>query len=199
MSGTKAQQAREMMAGVCPARAEQRKPPGATSAAAGRSLTSALLGVPSTAGSQRRRPNARWAAVGEASEASRDADVTVANAHAQRHGCLSARWAQTCAPRAEGHDARHNRRDESEKPSNNLKQTPGTWHFPLFFFAPRTQPGPVQGSPNIIQISASELGKGRGREEEGKEGGPYWLLARRLQSPLKQVSVSCTPFFAHTQ
>ena len=60
-----------------------------------RSLTSALLGVPSTAGSQRRRPNARWAAVGEASEASRDADVTVAHAHAQRHGCLSARWAQT--------------------------------------------------------------------------------------------------------
>ena len=95
MSGTKAQQAREMMAGVCPARAEQRKPPGATSAAAGRSLTSALLGVPSTAGSQRRRPNARWAAVGEASEASQDADVTVTNAHAQRHGCLSARWAQT--------------------------------------------------------------------------------------------------------
>ena len=78
-----------------PARAEQRKPPGATSAAAGRSLTSALLGVPSTAGSQRRRPNARWAAVGEASEASRDADVTVAHAHAQRHGCLSARWPQT--------------------------------------------------------------------------------------------------------
>ena len=48
MSGTKAQQAREMMAGVCPARAEQRKPPGATSAAAGRSFTSSLLGVPST-------------------------------------------------------------------------------------------------------------------------------------------------------
>ena len=95
MSGTKAQQAREMMAGVRPARAEQRKPPGATSAAAGRSLTSALLGVPSTAGSQQRRPNARCAAVGEASEASRDADVTVAHAHAQRHGCLSARWAQT--------------------------------------------------------------------------------------------------------
>ena len=94
MSGTKAQQAREMMAGVCPARAEQRKPPGATSAAAGRSLTSALLGVPSTAGSQRRRPNARWAAVGEASEASRDADVIVAHAHAQRHGYLSARRAQ---------------------------------------------------------------------------------------------------------
>ena len=49
--------------------------------------------------------NARCAAVGEASEASRDADVTVAHAHAQRHGCLSARWAQTCAPRAEGHGA----------------------------------------------------------------------------------------------
>ena len=60
------------------------------------------LGVPSTAGSQQRRPNARCAAVGEASEASRDADVTAAHAHAQRHGCLSARWAQTCAPRAEG-------------------------------------------------------------------------------------------------
>ena len=62
MSGTKAQQARGMVVGVCPARAEQRKPPGATSAAAGRSLTSALLGVPSTtAGSQRRRrrPSAR--------------------------------------------------------------------------------------------------------------------------------------------
>ena len=95
MSGTKAQQAREVMAGVCPVRAEQRKPPGATSAAAGRSLTSALLAVPSTAGSQQRRPNARCAAVGEASEASRDADVTVAHAHAQRHGCLSARWPQT--------------------------------------------------------------------------------------------------------
>ena len=105
MSGTKAQQAREIMAGVRPARAEQRKPPGAASAAAGRSLTSALLGVPSTAGSQQRRPNARCAAVGEASEASRDADVTVAHAHAQRHGCLSALWAQTCAPRAEGRDA----------------------------------------------------------------------------------------------
>ena len=81
--------------GVCPARAEQRKPPEATSAAAGRSLTSTLLGVPSTAGSQQRRPNARCAAFGEASEASRDADVTVAHAHAQRHGCISARWAQT--------------------------------------------------------------------------------------------------------
>ena len=102
MSGTKAQQAREIMAGVCPARAEQREPPGATSAAAGRSLTWTSLGVPSTAGSQQRRPNARCAAVGEASEASRDADVTAAHAHAQRHGCLSARWAQTCAPRAEG-------------------------------------------------------------------------------------------------
>ena len=40
------------------------------------------LGVPSTAGSQQRRPNARCAAVGEASEASLDADVTVAHAHA---------------------------------------------------------------------------------------------------------------------
>ena len=85
-----------------PARAEQRQPPGGTSTAAAGSLTSTLLDVPSTAGSQRRRPNARWAAVGEASEASRDADVTVANAHAQRHGCLSARWAQTCARRAKG-------------------------------------------------------------------------------------------------
>ena len=84
MSGTKAQQAREIMAGIRPARAEQRKPPGATSAAAGRSLTSTSLGVPSTAGSQQRRPNARCAAVGEASEVSRDADVTVAHAHAQR-------------------------------------------------------------------------------------------------------------------
>ena len=46
-------------AGVRPARAEQRKPPGAASAAAGRSLTSTFLGVPSTAGSQQRRPNAR--------------------------------------------------------------------------------------------------------------------------------------------
>ena len=34
MSGTKAQQAREMMAWDDPARAEQRKPPGGTSAAA---------------------------------------------------------------------------------------------------------------------------------------------------------------------
>jgi hypothetical protein len=109
MSGTKAQQARGIMAGGRPARAEQRKPPGATSAAAGRSLTSALLAVPSTAGSQQRRPNARCAAVGEASEASRDADVTVAHAHAQRLGCLSARWAQTCAPRVEGHHAPPNR------------------------------------------------------------------------------------------
>ena len=107
MSGTKAQQAREMMAGVCLARAEQRKPPGATSAAAGRSLTWTSLGLPSTAGSQQRRPNARCAAVGEASEASRDrdADVTVAHAHAQRLGCLSARWTQTCALRVEGHAA----------------------------------------------------------------------------------------------
>ena len=63
------------------------------------SHTSTSLCELGTAGSQRRRPNARWAAVGEASEASRDADVTVAHAHAQRHGCLSARWAQTCAPK----------------------------------------------------------------------------------------------------
>ena len=95
MSGTRAPKAQAMMGGGGPARAEQRQPPGGTSTAAAGSLTSTLLGVPSTAGSQRRRPNARWAAVGEASEASRDADVTVANAHAQRHGCLSARWAQT--------------------------------------------------------------------------------------------------------
>ena len=70
-------------------------------AAAAGSLTSTSLCELGTAGSQRRRPNARWAAVGEASEASRDADVTVVHAHAQRHGCLSARWAQTCAPGAE--------------------------------------------------------------------------------------------------
>ena len=95
MSGTRAPKAQAMMGGGGPARAEQRQPPGGTSTAAAGSLTSTLLGVPSTAGSQRRRPNARWAAVGEASEASRDADVTVAHAHAQRHGCLSARWAQT--------------------------------------------------------------------------------------------------------
>ena len=102
MSGTRAPKAQAMMGGGGPARAEQRQPPGGTSTAAAGSLTSTSLGVPSTAGSQRRRPNARWAAVGEASEASRDADVTVAHAHAQRHGCLSARWAQTCAPRAKG-------------------------------------------------------------------------------------------------
>ena len=95
MSGTRAPKAQEMMAGVRPARAEQRKPPEGTSAAAGHSLTSTSLGVPSTAGSQQRRPNARCAAVGEASEASRGADVTVAHAYAQRHGCLSARRAQT--------------------------------------------------------------------------------------------------------
>ena len=59
--------AQEMMAGVRPARAEQRKPPEGTSAAAGHSFTSTSLGVPSTAGSQQRRPNARCAAVGEAS------------------------------------------------------------------------------------------------------------------------------------
>ena len=59
------------------------------------SHTSTSLCELGTAGSQQRRPNARWAAVGEASEASRDADVTVAHAHAQRHGCLSAWWAQT--------------------------------------------------------------------------------------------------------
>ena len=51
-----------------------------------------------TVGSQQRRPNARWAAVGEASEASRDADVAVAHAHAQRHGCLSAPRAHRSAP-----------------------------------------------------------------------------------------------------
>ena len=102
MSGTRAPKAQAMMGGGGPARAEQRQPPGGTSTAAAGSLTSTSLGVPSTAGSQQRRPNARWAAVGEASEASRDADVTVAHAHAQRHGCLSARWAQTCAPRAKG-------------------------------------------------------------------------------------------------
>ena len=56
MSGTKAHQAREMMAGVRPARAEQRKPPGATSAAAARSLTLTSLVVPSTAGSSQQRP-----------------------------------------------------------------------------------------------------------------------------------------------
>ena len=99
MSGTKAQQAREMMAGVCPARAEQRKPPGATSAAAGRSLTGTSLGVPSTAGSLQRRPNARCAAVGEASEASRGTYLAVAHAYARRHGCLSPQC-------AEGTDAR---------------------------------------------------------------------------------------------
>ena len=43
-SGTKAQQAREMMAGVRPARAEQRKPPEVTSAATARSFTSTSLG-----------------------------------------------------------------------------------------------------------------------------------------------------------
>ena len=61
------------------------------------------------------------AAVGEASEASRDADVTVAHAHAQRHGCLSARCAQTCAPRAEGHDTPQIDEPKVEKRTTTLK------------------------------------------------------------------------------
>ena len=69
----------------------QRQPPGGTSttAAAG-SLTLASAVVLGAGVSQQRRPNARCAAVGEASEASWGADVAVAHAHAQRHGCLSA-------------------------------------------------------------------------------------------------------------
>jgi len=50
-----------------PARAEQRKPPGGPSVATAHSHTSTSLCELGTAGSQRRRPNARWAAVGEAS------------------------------------------------------------------------------------------------------------------------------------
>ena len=45
-------------------------------------------------GSQQRRPNARRAAVGEASEASQGAYVAVAHAYVRRHGCLSASRAQ---------------------------------------------------------------------------------------------------------
>ena len=70
-----------MMGGGGPVRAEQRQPPGGTSttAAAG-SLTLASAVVLGAGVSQQRRPNARCAAAGEASEASRDADVAVAHA-----------------------------------------------------------------------------------------------------------------------
>ena len=54
-----------------------------------------LLSCRSPREASKGRSNARCAAVGEASEASRDADVTVTHAHAQRHGCPSARWIQT--------------------------------------------------------------------------------------------------------
>ena len=53
--------------------------------------TSTSLCELGTVGSQQRRPNARWAAVGEASEASRNADVTIAHAHAQQYGGLGPR------------------------------------------------------------------------------------------------------------
>ena len=53
-----------------PARAEQRQPPGGTSTAAAGSLTLASVVVLGAGGSQQRRPNARCAAVGEASEPS---------------------------------------------------------------------------------------------------------------------------------
>ena len=52
--------------------------------------SSTSLGVPGTTVSQERRPTARCAAVSEASEASRDADVAVAHAHAQQYGGLGA-------------------------------------------------------------------------------------------------------------
>ena len=88
MSGTKAQQARGIMAGVRPARAEQRKPPGASGR---RALT--YLDVAWRAehrGKPAKAPNARCAAVGEASEASQGANVTVAGRTAVNggHRCI---------------------------------------------------------------------------------------------------------------
>ena len=91
MSGTKAQQARGMLAWDSLARAEQRKPPGWLLRATACSHTLASLGVPSTADGKQRRPNLRCTPVGEASDAGRDADVTVAHANAQRHDCLGVR------------------------------------------------------------------------------------------------------------
>ena len=98
MSGTRAPKAQAMMGGGGVLReqsSESHLEGRQWSVATAHSHTSTSLCELGTAGSQQRRPNARWAAVGEASEASRHADVTVAHAHAQRHGCLSARWAQT--------------------------------------------------------------------------------------------------------
>ena len=60
--------------------------------------SSTSLGVPGTPGSQERRPTARCAAVSEAIEASRDADVAVVHARAQRHGGLGAREGKGRAP-----------------------------------------------------------------------------------------------------
>ena len=71
------------------ARVEQRQPPGGSSVAAAHSHTSTSLCKLGAVGSQQRRPNARWAAVGEASEASRGAGVAVAHAHARRHGAAA--------------------------------------------------------------------------------------------------------------
>jgi len=110
--------------------------------AAAHSHTSTSLCELGTVRSQQRRPNARWAAVGEASEASRDVDVAVAHAHAQQHGCLSARWAQTCAPRAEAHDAGKTDEPKVGKRQTTLSKTPsGT-------FCRRVHPGSEMASQN---------------------------------------------------
>ena len=120
MSGTRAPKGQAMMGVGGPVRAEQRQPPGGTSTAAAGSLTLTSIVVLGAGGGQQRRPNARCAAVGEASEASRDADVTVAHAHAQRYGCLSAPRAHRSAPMLTRHT--HPKIDEPkvEKRQNAL-------------------------------------------------------------------------------
>ena len=95
MSGTRAPKAQEMMAGFVLREQSSESHLKGLQQPQGTHLPRRRLAYRAPREASKGRPNARCAAVGEASEASRDAGVAVAHAHAHRHGFLSARWAQT--------------------------------------------------------------------------------------------------------
>ena len=121
--GTRMIQAQEKkVAGSSLARVEQRQAPGGPSVAAAHSHTATSLCELGTAGSQQRRTNARWAAVGEASEASRNADVTIAHAHAQQYAASVRGGAQAARLESEWH-THPNRHPESRFRTTTLTRT----------------------------------------------------------------------------
>ena len=156
MSGTRAPKAQEMIAGVRPARAEQRKTPEGTSAAAEHSFTSTSLGVPSTAGSPSK--TAEYALCccrrGEQSQPKR-------SRHERRASSRSAVWQSRCA---RGHSA-------------------AEWHHASQSACRTLDLG--TSLPRLVRLEAGQLTKPKPALEQSKMRSSFsshlYSLSQRLQ------------------